>query len=53
MAFFSISLLITLNVVLKQSISAVEKKVDISLYLEPNIEQEKINDLKTSLKFAI
>ncbi|MCK4967433.1 MAG: permease-like cell division protein FtsX [Candidatus Aenigmarchaeota archaeon] len=49
MAFFSISLLITLNIVLKQSISAIEKKVDISLYLEPNIDQEKINNLKNQL----
>lgn len=48
--FFSISFLISLNILLRQTISSVREKVDLSLYLKPEVTQTDLNNLKTELE---
>jgi cell division transport system permease protein len=48
--FLSISFLLTLNVLIRQTIDVVREKVDLSLYLKPEVTQNELNSLKTDLE---
>ncbi|MGC9048911.1 MAG: cell division protein FtsX [Patescibacteria group bacterium] len=48
--FLSISFLFFLNVLVRQTIDSVREKVDLSLYLKPEVTQNQLNNLKTDLE---
>ncbi|MBT4277824.1 hypothetical protein HOD96_03720 [Candidatus Falkowbacteria bacterium] len=48
-ALFSVSTLITLNVVLDQAVKSVEDKIDVSIYFKKDIEEAKILAAKVEL----
>jgi len=47
---FSISFLTGLNILARETIATLKNKIDLSLYLNPNLTENRINDLKTSLE---
>jgi cell division transport system permease protein len=48
--FFSISFLLILNNLIHQILNSVEKKIDFSLYLKPEITENELNNLKNDLE---
>lgn len=48
--FLSLSSLVSLNVLVRQTVDAVREKVDLSLYLKPEISQNYLNELITDLE---
>lgn len=48
--FFSISFLISLNILVRQTIDTIREKIDLSLYLKPEITQNELNSLITDLE---
>lgn len=48
--FLSISFLISLNILVRQTIDVVREKIDLSLYLKPEATQSDLNSLTTDLE---
>lgn len=48
--FISISLLLSLNILVRQTIQSVQEKVDLSIYLKPGANQNLVNALRTDLE---
>lgn len=47
---FSISFLVGLNVLGRETVDSLKNKIDLSVYLNPNLTENQINDLKTRLE---
>jgi cell division transport system permease protein len=48
--FFSFSFLISLNILVRETISSIREKADLSLYLYPEVTDTNLNALKTDLE---
>lgn len=48
--FLSFSFLISLNILVQQTINSVREKVDLSIYLKPDITQSSLNNLRTDIE---
>ncbi|MDD2646907.1 MAG: permease-like cell division protein FtsX [Patescibacteria group bacterium] len=48
--FFSFSFLISLNILVKETVSSIRAKADLSLYLYPQVTEINLNALKTDLE---
>jgi cell division transport system permease protein len=48
--FLSISFLLSLNILLRQTIDSMREKVDLSFYLKPEATQNSLNNLKNELE---
>lgn len=48
--FFSFSFLISLNVIVQETVNSIRAKADLSLYLVPAVTDNSLNNLKTDLE---
>ena len=48
--FFSFSSLISLNIIVQETINSIRTKADLSLYLVPSVTDNSLNNLKTDLE---
>ena len=48
--FFSFSFLISLNIIVQETINSIRSKADLSLYLVPSVTDNSLNNLKTDIE---